>query len=322
MASTSPAVAPWSLDDFSDGSECEFTGPASDQPSPDSTGFPKVCAQQSLTPSHRGTYGCPCIGEVVIMLGHYGWLATPSQIDHPAVSKNGGRIYVQKRDIVNGMTLVEGDKVAFYLYFDAWGLGAEAVRLHGWGSRAEEGRMESQVQFGMNVKAAEFVPGAHQSVAAFPAWRHAARPPTMSPQIAMSPGPNNVFVNAAYWSDDSDEDEVCSVASDRSCDGDVEDVHVMTAAQRKDLKVAKRVLRKAHVRAISHGSSSTSVGSDSEGQDDSSASSPTMMTSPPPGLSLPGLSPPPGLSQLGVRAVTPPPGLRHPGLPPPGLSLA
>jgi len=84
-----------------------------------------------LKPGARGSRSCLCSGEVLVMLGHYGWLASLTEIDHPEAGKNGGRIYFQRRDVVGGVDLVEGDRVAFYLYVDSRGLGAEECRLEG-----------------------------------------------------------------------------------------------------------------------------------------------------------------------------------------------
>lgn len=298
-----------SLDDYSDQNECEFVEESE----------PGAGVELPLRPAHRGTYRCPCLGEVVIMFGHYGWLTTEEWIDHAAASKNGGRIYVQSRDVVNGLTLVEGDKVAFYLYVDGWGLGAEAVHLQRWCLSAPAqahlapNREPLEEPLGrMNARAAEFVPCTSPLATAFPGFAHNPRPPTAMPsQVSMHPvcaAPVTMFVNAAYWSDDSDEDsedEVCSVKSDRNCDGDVEDSYIPKAgAERRGPKATiRRFLKKPPVRSISHGSSSTSAGSDSEAQDittvASLADAPVLMSLPP------GLYP-------RDRALTPPPGLRHP----------
>lgn len=84
-----------------------------------------------LKPGRRGGYSCLCSGEVLVMLGHYGWLRSLSDIDHPDSGKNGGRIYFEKCDIVGDVDLVEGDVVSFYLYVDTRGLGAEECHLEG-----------------------------------------------------------------------------------------------------------------------------------------------------------------------------------------------
>merc|ERR1719277_2833885 len=68
-----------------------------------------------------GSGWCLCAGEVLFMCGHYGWLTTDSIIEHPSAGKNGARIYVHQRDVASGVTLVEGDKVVFYLYVDDQG---------------------------------------------------------------------------------------------------------------------------------------------------------------------------------------------------------
>jgi len=63
------------------------------------------------------------------MLGHYGWIMAFGDIDHPDVGKTGGRIYVHKRDLAKGVSLVQGDLVSFFLYIDEQGLGAECCSL-------------------------------------------------------------------------------------------------------------------------------------------------------------------------------------------------
>jgi len=86
-------------------------------------------APAKLKPGKRGVRKCLCQGEVLVMLGHYGWLASICEIDHPDAQKNGGRIYFQRGDVAGGLQIVQGDDVEFFLYEDSRGLGAEDVRL-------------------------------------------------------------------------------------------------------------------------------------------------------------------------------------------------
>lgn len=134
-----------------------------------------------LTPAPLGAKLCPCEGEVLVMCGHYGWLRTSYEVDHPAAARHGGRIYVHSRDIVDTASLVEGDRVQFYLYVDEDGLGAEEVSLQ----RGDGGRCAP----GMNPCAPEFVPACSMSVSA-----------CRAPQL------DRFVLNSAYWSDDSDTD--------------------------------------------------------------------------------------------------------------------
>lgn len=105
------------------------------------------------------------------MLGHYGWLMTFEEIDHPDVGKTGGRVYVHKRDVVKGALLSQGDTVSFYLYVDDQGLGAERCQLKhcassdlGYGMDddefvpAETGFSQPEVS-NLRADADDFVPG-------------------------------------------------------------------------------------------------------------------------------------------------------------------
>jgi len=105
-----------------------------------------------LKPAARGAKKCLCTGKVLIMFGHYGWVAASEQIDHPVACWNGGRVYVHRRDVLGGLTLVEGDSVVFYLYADEQGLGAEECRLQSWGKPRAVSKLS------MNPEAAAFVP--------------------------------------------------------------------------------------------------------------------------------------------------------------------
>jgi len=88
-----------------------------------------VGAQPALKPAMRGERRGCWWGEILVMLGHYGWIMAFDEIDHPDAGKTAGRIYVHKRDVMKGVSLVQGDIVSFYLYADDKGLGAECCRL-------------------------------------------------------------------------------------------------------------------------------------------------------------------------------------------------
>lgn len=102
-----------------------------DTPSADKQhSVPASQANAPLQPGARGERKCLCQGELLVMLGHYGWIMALDEIDHPDAGQNGGRIYVHKRDVVHGSEpLSPGDRVTFYLYADHQGLGAEACEL-------------------------------------------------------------------------------------------------------------------------------------------------------------------------------------------------
>mmetsp|Transcript_44854 Transcript_44854/g.74607 ORF Transcript_44854/g.74607 Transcript_44854/m.74607 type:complete len:383 (+) Transcript_44854:101-1249(+) len=83
-----------------------------------------------LQPANRGERTCLCHGEILVLLGYYGWIMALDEIDHPDAGKNGGRIYVNKHDITEDeVPLTAGDRVIFYLYADQQGLGAEGCHL-------------------------------------------------------------------------------------------------------------------------------------------------------------------------------------------------
>jgi len=303
-------------------------------------------ASLPLKPAPRGTKQCFCLGEVLFMCGHYGWLTTNSEIEHPSASKNGGRVYIHSRDVAQGITLLEGDKVAFHLYVDDQGLGAEHCRLQGWGDDPYAAPTQASAP-GMNRNAGVFVPGMNMAAKEFtPAGLHSSESPHMgwaqAPRAAPMHMPpvqslNNFALNEVCWADftddsDSDGEVVAKIWAEAKIrvegdDGDVESIggesdleeppipswHGDLAAIPRCGATRKVKARRAKMRTSSRGSSSTSAPSDSNGSGQQSP------PSPPPGLVASAdsdrsgrQSPPP----------PPPPGLRHPSFrPPPGLSL-
>jgi len=284
--------------------EADSAWPAYDAPSSDAESE----LDDVMRPAPRGARWCLCAGEVLFMCGHYGWLTTDSAIEHPSASKNGGRIYVHQRDVASGVSLVEGDKVVFYLYVDDQGLGAEECRLQAW--EEEPCVAAKQAPSNMNPDAAVFVPGTAPAAQftvplSLGGW---ARPNAPAPvHQAVAQTLNAFALNEAYWSDlsdDSSDSEVEFIAVAKvegDDDGDVEsngersdsEDDVCGSRWHGDLRAiprrraVRRTRRKAKTQ--SSGSSSTSAPSDSDG----------------------------------VAPLPPPPGLRHPSFrPPPGLSLA
>lgn len=78
-----------------------------------------------VVPGERGSRRVLCTGELLVMLGHYGWIMSLVGIDHPDSKKHAGRVYLKGSDVRPGCNLTPGTVVAFYLYADADGLGAE-----------------------------------------------------------------------------------------------------------------------------------------------------------------------------------------------------
>lgn len=69
-------------------------------------------------------------GEVLEWKGTFGWVKPSEEIDHPAASRRGGKVYVHQRDLLDGVQeLSEGAAVSFQLYVDPSGLGGEEVVL-------------------------------------------------------------------------------------------------------------------------------------------------------------------------------------------------
>mmetsp|Transcript_20849 Transcript_20849/g.58507 ORF Transcript_20849/g.58507 Transcript_20849/m.58507 type:complete len:378 (+) Transcript_20849:184-1317(+) len=69
-------------------------------------------------------------GEVLEWKGTFGWVKCSAEIDHPAASRRGGKVYVHQRDLLDDVQeLSEGASVSFQLYVDPSGLGGEEVAL-------------------------------------------------------------------------------------------------------------------------------------------------------------------------------------------------
>jgi len=69
------------------------------------------------------------VGDVLEWKGKFGWIQPQVPIDHPAASKNGGKIYVHMGDLQGIESLTVGATVQFQAYSDASGLGAAEVVL-------------------------------------------------------------------------------------------------------------------------------------------------------------------------------------------------
>lgn len=96
-----------------------------------------TCTNQPIVPKQRGSFSAKCRGELLVMLGHYGWIRSFETIDHPDVSKHGGRIYVSRKDFRSRSDPQSGDEVAFCLYADDNGLGAEDCYVVGESQTSE-----------------------------------------------------------------------------------------------------------------------------------------------------------------------------------------
>jgi len=183
-----------------------------------------------LKPAKRGEKRCFCQGEVLVMLGHYGWIMTFDDVDHADTAMTAGRVYVHKRDVEEGASLAPGDVVSFYLYSDDQGLGAECCRVDqsaarslctnaaefvpsppSWNkSAAEFVPMPTTLPSGLSVEAAEFVPSSFGVLN--------ASVPEFVPASA-----SITAINLAYLCDSDDEsDEESSIVSSKDFDADKE----------------------------------------------------------------------------------------------------
>jgi hypothetical protein len=196
-----------------------------------------------LEPAARGERRCLCQGEILVMLGHYGWIMALDDIEHPDVDKTGGRIYVHKRDVVDGVSLVQGDVVSFYLYADDQGLGAERCSLKqsveeeddcghsiasafpNWNTRAKEfvPAAETVTPSTFNVQATVFVPS-YDSFMDVDVIEFV--PATIYSNIP-APKTNFLAINPAFLSDDESDDGSSTVSNDdfSGNEGDKESVN-------------------------------------------------------------------------------------------------
>jgi hypothetical protein len=267
----------------------------------------------SLKPASRGSLLCFCRGEVLTMLANYGWLMVYGDIKHPCANKHDGHVYVHKCDVTEG-SLAPGDVVTFYLYVDEKGLGAESCCLEkpatsGFNPDAAEFMPatppeENGANWKMRVDAEEFVPNA--------SWSHGnavmqERLPsdfaTQEPEEQYT----QVFTRLAQVfavddvESDSDDESSCISKLDDAYTSSEETVDMKIHGCKPSYKVKRA--------ASPDGSTSAGTTSDSEGE--SSCDSFPMVSNPVPRKLLPKFRPPPGLNLDHFR---PPPGLIFPGV--------
>jgi len=89
----------------------------------------RVQFEAALVPGRRAFGRVLCIGELLVMLEHHGWIKSLQAIDHPDVNRHAGRIYLNRGDLRRGAVLTPGCTVSFYLYADERGLGADDCHL-------------------------------------------------------------------------------------------------------------------------------------------------------------------------------------------------
>jgi len=283
----------------------------------------------ALKPGMRGEKRCYCQGEVLVMLGHYGWIMTLDDINHADVGMTAGRVYIHKRDVQHGASLAQGDIVSFYLYVDEQGLGAECCQVDQSASRslcadadefvpscdapppswnmsaAEFVPASTTIPSGLSLQATEFVPSCFSVMKAdVPEFI----PAPAAPNIVLS-NAHITAINLAFFSDDDSDDESSIVSSDdfngdkESNGGDTDSscYHILESLQQDwalklspDLDVAAKHAPWRKLSPVSFADDSTSAGAGSDSEEEPIVH---CVVRAPPGLSLPaGWRAPPGLS--------------------------
>lgn len=279
----------------------------------------------ALKPGARGEKSCYCQGEVLVMLGHYGWIKTFDDVDHADIELTAGRIYVHKRDVEGDATLKQGDIVSFYLYADQQGLGAECCQVD---RRVPQSLCPDADEFvptavdqaaEWNTSASEFVPSKpldwNIPSKGFSAEATEFVPSFLTGMTAQvsEATPKHEFIplNLAFFSDSESDDESSIDSNDErsgnygdkesiSDDQDSVDGEMLNCALDKSvLKPSSNLptlVKSAPWRKlaqVSDADDSTSAGTGSDSEQEHSVHCAARA---PPGLSLPvGWRPPPGL---------------------------
>lgn len=265
----------------------------------------KEVPKKVIKPAERGSRQSPTCGELLVLLGHYGWIGNfEDEIDHQELERHAGRVYVSRDDLAKGSSMPKvGDKVDFFLYLDEQGLGAEDCRIAGCqATEAPAMRAEAQ-EFvplldhddfdsdsdsdyeddfeTLNPEAEEFVPSGTMNP-------HANEFTMPSKPLVLSGNRRDSFaVNASHFFDSDEEN-----SSDSESDS--------------ELWPRRHLRQKMRFRKSMGSDGSTSAGSDSDD-----------FVPMPPGLAPPGLEGP----NEEIPVVEPPPGLGFPTGPPPGLAF-
>jgi hypothetical protein len=259
-------------------------------------------------------------------------------VDHPSTEKHEGHVYISKSDVEDGENLLPGDIVNFHLYVDEKGLGAERCSLeqrapsqfnadaaefvpkveksggHNLMSDANEVAPWYKLQlFNLRADATEFVPGGRNMGA------DADEFVPCSPWTKPSPI-NDVFarLSQVFASDDEDDEDDFAITPANTSDSDKDSLFDESGESSEDDQVIKwqphveapSLKIRARVKRPSSPDGSTSAGTTSDSEGESSCDNFPILTGkphrvcatmakfrPPPGLSpLPNYRPPPGLS--------------------------
>lgn len=174
---------------------------------------------EAVQPAVRGSLLARCRGQLLVMLGHYGWIMSSQDVDHKDSQKHGGRIYVQRMDFRAGSEPKAGDEVVFSLYADSEGLGAEDVYVVGEGVAQDRQVGGDLVEYDICDSAAldsnssedEYQPQSHD-------WTMNAHAPSFLPTRVVNypsrytpAAPCNKLdsfaFNMSFFDDDSDSDD-------------------------------------------------------------------------------------------------------------------
>lgn len=117
-----------------------------------------------IQPGEKGQRTTKCRGQMLAVLGSYGWILPHDNICHPDFERHAGRIWVHRNDFRKGSKPQESDEVEFFLYSDENGLGAEDCRVRVSGPRGKtrsckSHHAEQAPAFLMSPHAHEFIPG-------------------------------------------------------------------------------------------------------------------------------------------------------------------
>lgn len=118
---------------------------------------------KAIQPGEKGQKTAKCRGQMLAVLGSYGWILPHDTICHPDSEKHAGRIWVHRNDFRKGSKPRESDEVEFFLYADENGLGAEDCRVRVAGPRSK-GRNGSSRKCNTSEQASVFLmsPHAHE----------------------------------------------------------------------------------------------------------------------------------------------------------------
>lgn len=140
-----------------------------------------------------------CYGRLLELSRGRGWILPLQEIAHPAAGWNRGHIYLTSSDVRPGFDLRAGDLVAFHLYADKKGLGAEdcfPVRLPA--EAAQMAQAAAAAQATAAAAAASGTPGYWPSAPQQPPCPATAVPPVMA-AAPQAESPQKPWKGKSWW---------------------------------------------------------------------------------------------------------------------------